>query len=159
MPATEPVRRQRQAGSDTPVQARSPPRATAPPRGRCSGLFSVCGTGCGRARRRWDQRRRDWMPTRRCCLLSTRSAANRLRCPATCHLTEAPADLVPHDGSTPESPWTPRAPMPCDLRFSDDSAAANASNIPVPHLLSTLRSPATMHKTAGQRPAEFWCIY
>jgi hypothetical protein len=38
-------------------------------------------------------------------------------------------------------------------------AAVNGSNIPVPHRLSTLRSPAAMHNNAGQRPPEIRCEY
>src|SRR5664280_1745937 len=42
-----------------------------------------------------------------------------------CHLTGSRADLVRHDDYMPESPWIPKIPLPCDVRFSSDSAAAN----------------------------------
>jgi hypothetical protein len=47
--------------------------------------------------------------------------------------------------------------MPCDLRIVLIERRPTRFNIPASPLLSTLRSPAVMHKTAGQGYFLFRC--
>jgi hypothetical protein len=152
MPATEPGQKQRQVGSDTPVQARS--RA---------GLLLHRGLVGWHRMRQGPQplgptaKRLDADPP----LLSTKHAA----LPPTasdavrCHLAGDRVDLVLMTAVHPNPHGSRRCPMPCDLRFSLIERRPAKLNLPLPHRLSTLRSPATMHKTAGQGHAQFPCEY
>src|ERR1035437_359091 len=154
MPTTAPGRRQRQVGSGTPRQARSPPKRTAPP-----GVFGV--------RHRMRQGPLPLGPTSKRLdadprLLSTEhatlppTASDALRCatwPGVARIWFVMTMTCPNrHGSR-------RYPCPVTFAFLLIQRRPTNSNIPVPHPLSTLRSPAVMHKTAGQGRGESRCKY
>jgi hypothetical protein len=169
MPATEPIQKRRQVGSDAPGQARSPqccpalmhplwrpapslaPAPFMAPTPFVALTLFVAPDTAGRAPPLGPTPPR---PDADPKLLSTKHAAlpstasDALRLPTW---QETPWIWIDMTVTRPNRHGSRRCPCPVTSHFVLIERRPTFFKVPASHLLSTLRSPAVMHKPAGQR--------